>query len=149
MLKRVELVEAPRDSAVPLADVKLHLRVDHDDEDPVIVGYLEAAIAYLDGLTGVLGIALAPQTWRAVYAEGSDTTCLPLGPIISRDADVTVDGETSVRFVAGYPDGIPAPIRAAILLHVGSLYQNREQDADRWQPTRAYEMLLTPWRRWL
>ena len=149
MLKRIELVEGPQDSAVPLVDVKRHLRVDHDDEDAIIAAYLEAAIAHLDGLSGTLGMALAPQTWRAVFCEGSDTDCLPLGPVISREAPVTAGGETSVVFVAGHADRIPAPIRAAILLHVGSLYQHREQTAEKWEPTRAYEALLTPYRRWV
>lgn len=148
MLKRIELVQGPQDSAVPLSEVKRHLRVDHDDEDVIIAAYLEAAIAHLDGLSGTLGMALAPQTWRAVFCEGSDIDCLPLGPVISREAPVTVDGETSVVFVAGYPERIPAPIATAIMLHVGTLYQNREQEADKWQPTRAYEALLAPWRRW-
>lgn len=148
MLKRVELVEGPQEAAVSLSDVKRHLRVDHDDEDALIAAYLDAAIAHLDGYSGTLGIALAPQTWRAVFDAGDDTDCLPLGPIISRMDPEAADGETSVEFVAGYAESIPAPISAAIMLHVGTLYQTREQAAENWQPTRAYEALLAPWRRW-
>ncbi len=149
MLLRVELVTPPSDAVVSLSEAKEHLRISHDDEDGLIAGLIDAATVYLDGLDGVLGRALGPQTWLAVFTEGSRTDCLPIGPVISREAPVTVDGETSVQFVAGYEDGIPAPIKAAILLHIGTLYQNREQDADKWVPTRAYEALLTPYRRWV
>lgn len=149
MLLRAELVAPPVDSVVSLGEAKAHLRVSHDDEDAEIAAMIDAATAYLDGLEGVLGRALGPQTWRAVFAAGSCTDRLPIGPVISRQADVTLDGETTVDFLAGYPDGIPAPIRAAILLHIGSLYQHREQTAERWEPTRAYEALLTPFRRWV
>lgn len=149
MLLRVELVAGPSLPVVSLDEAKAHLRVSHDDEDDLIRGLIAAATAYLDGLDGVLGRALSPQTWRAVYREGSATDCLPIGPVISRQDPMTMDGETSVTFVAGYADGVPAPISRAILLHIGTLYENREQEADRWQPTRAYETLLTPYRRWV
>ena len=148
MLLRAELVIPPVDAVVSLTEAKAHLRVSHDDEDAEIAAMVDAATAYLDGLDGVLGRALGQQTWRAVFQAGSCTDRLPIGPVISRGPDVTVGDETSVQFVAGYAV-IPAPIKAAILLHVGTLYQNREQDADSWIPTRAYEALLTPYRRWV
>lgn len=148
MLIRAELVTPPADQVVSLGDAKLHLRVMHDDEDMLIAGLIDAATDHLDGLTGTLGIALGPQTWRATFTAGSDTECLPIGPVVSREDPVTANGETTVEFVAGYPLGIPPAIKSAILLHIGTLYQNREQEADKWQPTRAYEALLAPYRRW-
>lgn len=148
MLLRAELLVPPGDAVVTLSEAKDHLRVLHDDEDALIASLIETATAYLDGLDGVLGRALGPQTWRAVFLEGSCTDRLPIGPIVSRLEPVTVNGETAVEFVAGYPLGIPAPIRAAILLHVGTLYATREQSDKDWAPTRAYEALLTPYRRW-
>lgn len=148
MLLRAELVIPPVDAVVSMTEAKAHLRVSHDDEDAEIAAMVDAATAYLDGLDGVLGRALGQQTWRAVFQAGSCTDRLPIGPVISRGPDVTVGDEVSVQFVAGYTV-IPAPIRAAILLHVGSLYQHREQTAERWEPTRAYEALLTPYRRWV
>lgn len=147
MLLRAELITPPTDPVVTLAEAKDHLRVSHDDEDWLIAGLIDAATAHLDGVGGVLGRALNPQTWRAVFCGGAAGE-LPLVPVISKMAPVTADGETTVQFVAGYASGVPAPIKAAILLHVGTLYQNREQDADSWIPTRAYEALLTPYRRW-
>lgn len=54
--------------------------------------------------------------------------------------------DVSVTFTAGR-DVVPAPIKQAILLHVGTLYQHREMSAEKWQPTMAYEALIAPWRR--
>ena len=144
---RHELVEPAQRNVVDLPVVKAHLRVNHDGEDGLIQMYLDAATAALDGPTGILGLALGPQTWRAVFQPHEDIV-LPLGPVMSQEAPVASEDEVSVTYVAGFPNGIPTPIRAAILLHVATLYQNREQSADGWTPTRAYEQLLAPWRRW-
>lgn len=148
MYSRLTMITPPTDQVVTLAEAKLHLRVDGEDEDSLIQGLIDAAVAYLDGADGVLGRALAPQEWEVVFC-GSAPGVLPLVPVINSEVPVTADGETTVRFRAGYPDGVPAPIKAAILLHVGTLYHNREQEADKWQPTRAYEALLAPHRRWI
>ena len=148
MYKSLKLISGPADPVVSLDEAKLHLRVDGDDENMLIQGFIDAAVAYLDGADGVLGRALAPQEWEVTFC-GSKAGDLPLVPVIDSQQPVTADGETTVRFRAGYPDGVPAPIRAAILLHVGTLYHNREQEADKWQPTRAYEALLAPHRRWI
>lgn len=147
MLLRVEVVSPPTAPVVSLGEAKAHLRVLHDDEDMLIQSLIDAAVQYLDGMDGVLGRALAPRTLRAVFdAAGGD---LPLAPVVSQADPVTVDGETSIEFVAGYPDGVPAPVKQAILLHVGSLYADREQSARDFRPTLAYEALLHPYRSWL
>jgi len=57
----------------------------------------------------------------------------------------------SVTFVAGYglAAAVPAPIKAAILLHVGNLYENRSAvDDDSLAPLpMAYDALIGPYRR--
>ncbi|MFN3584840.1 head-tail connector protein [Phenylobacterium sp.] len=60
-------------------------------------------------------------------------------------------GAVRVRYVAGYANGIPAPIKAAILLMVGDLFANRETvgaAAARIQMTTTVESLLAPFRVW-
>lgn len=57
------LTTAPADDVITLAEAKLHCRVDDDDEDSKIVGYIQAALARLDGVDGILGRALISQTW--------------------------------------------------------------------------------------
>lgn len=84
MLAPVRTV-APTKHMLALDDVKLHLRVDGNDEDALIEGLRDTATQYLDGYTGILGRALLSQTWRQDwdYFPGDDKLYLPLGPIIS------------------------------------------------------------------
>lgn len=45
------------------------------------------------------------------------------------------------------PDPMPAPVRAAVLLLIGDLYENRERQADRTlSENTAYSLLLSPYR---
>lgn len=148
MYRSLKQISRPTADVVSLLEAKLHLRVDGDDEDDLIQGLIDAAVSYLDGADGVLGRALAPQDWEVVFC-GDTAGELPLVPVISQQPPVTLAGETTVRFRAGYEDGVPASIRAAILMHIGSMYQDREREAEDWKPTKAYEALLAPHRRWI
>lgn len=77
-------VAAAETTPVSLEEVKAHLRIDHPDQDAVIVALITAATAHLDGWTGVLGRALVAQTWRmAMDAFPGDTITIPLGPVTS------------------------------------------------------------------
>ena len=51
--------------------------------------------------------------------------------------------------VCGYgaADDVPAPLRAAMLLHIGTLYEYRETMADNVNPSMAFEALIAPYRR--
>ncbi len=65
-----------------LAEAKNHLRVDHDDDEgDLISALIKAATAYLDGYAGILGRALATQTWRQDFAGFADRLPLPLTPV--------------------------------------------------------------------
>lgn len=79
---RLVLVTPPSAEIVSLAEAKRHVRVEHGDDDALIEGYVAAAVAHLDGASGWLGRALAPQTWRVEYPafpEGGIE--LPLAPL--------------------------------------------------------------------
>lgn len=63
-------------------------------------------------------------------------------------------GPAVVKFVAGYPskDAVPAALQAAVLLALGSLYENREAEAEKSGSTArmlaenpAYMRLLRPY----
>lgn len=69
---------APAASPVRLADAKTHLSVDHADEDVLIQAFIDAAVAHLDGWSGVLGRALVTQTWRQTYDAFNDPLRLPM-----------------------------------------------------------------------
>lgn len=166
-----------------LAEVKEHLRVDHDDEDNVIAIYIRAAREFLEGPLGFLGRALVTQSWRLTLDSFPTTITdaairIPLPPLqsitqIAYDdsagveqiidaADYYVDNQSepgwvvpsgslawptpidainSVRvdFVCGYlgtsndsPSvvlaNIPFNIKAGMLLMIGNMYENREDN---------------------
>ena len=163
------LVTAPTAQPITLDEAKLHLRVDGDDEDTLIDALIAAAAGHLDGYTGILGRCLMPQTWSQEYEIATGDLVLPLGPVSSvvsvtggfTEYRLLKDGRgfflrlndgsnwpseaVTVVFVAGAVD-VPAPLNAAMLLHIGTLYENRETLAERVNPTRAYEALTAPYR---
>ncbi len=61
-------IEAPAGAVLGLTRVKQHLRVEHTDDDALIQGLIDAATELLDGASGWLGRALAPQSWRYAVA---------------------------------------------------------------------------------
>jgi uncharacterized phiE125 gp8 family phage protein len=61
---RPKLITGPAELAVSVADAKGHLRVGHSSEDVVIGAFVGAAIAHLDGHSGILGRCLVTQAWR-------------------------------------------------------------------------------------
>lgn len=80
----VELTEVP-DAALPVAPLKEHLRLgtgfpDDDVQDPLLSGFLRAAIAAVEGRTGKAllrrGFALTLLAWRR-----PDRQPLPLAPV--------------------------------------------------------------------
>jgi uncharacterized phiE125 gp8 family phage protein len=75
-------VTPPDITPVSLAEVKSHLRVDHDDDDGVLGVLIAAAVDHLDGWTGILGRALVTQTWRQDFS-GFGCLRLALGPVAS------------------------------------------------------------------
>lgn len=68
---RMTLVVPPADLPVSLDEAKKECRVNHDEEDSLIAGYIEAAVSHLDGYRGILGRCLITQDWRM------DLACLP------------------------------------------------------------------------
>ena len=60
-MNALKLITPPPFEPLTLADVKLYLRVDHNDDDAVIARAFSAALAYADGEEGFLGRALVDQ----------------------------------------------------------------------------------------
>lgn len=94
---RPVLVTAPSAVPITLADAKLHLRVDTADtsQDSVITALISAAVAHLDGWTGILGRCLIAQTWRQDFDRFSRCLRLPLFPVASITS-VKYDDESAV-----------------------------------------------------
>ena len=61
---RPVLLVPPALEPVTLAELKPHLSVDGNEQDTLIQMYLDAAIGYLDGYSGVLSRCLMSQVWQ-------------------------------------------------------------------------------------
>lgn len=83
-------VEGPAVEPVALADMKAHLRVDHDAEDALIEGLIKAARLMVEAASRRLLIA---QTWRVHLDRWPDTgrLLLPLSPLIGVESITVVD----------------------------------------------------------
>jgi len=189
-----KLVTAAASKPVSLVEAKLHLRIDHNDEDTLIDALIDAATETLDGWSGLLGRCLITQTWKIAlpgFCSGRIIR-LPYPDIVSDgvtikyfdldDVEQTyaatsfsvledTDGgfvwlksgevwpttndrpdAVSVEFDAGYGDAaaVPAPIKAAILLKLGHLYEHREDVTTGSRGAslpKGAESLVMPYRR--
>lgn len=160
------LVTAPTDQPVSLADLKAHCRVDSNDEDGLIDMYASAAVAYLDGWSGVLGRCIMPQTWQisatagdvvlpmpdatsisAAYEAGANDltpTATPSGPC------VTITEGCDITFTCAMPAHFLPLAKHAVMLLVGHWYSNREAVGASMQETpMALDAILTAirWRK--
>ena len=60
---------------------------------------------------------------------------------------MAAEGHVSMYLGDDLPDPMPAPIKAAVLLLVGDLFENRERQGDRTLTEgTAYTLLLAPYR---
>lgn len=88
----VERITTPSASPVSLSEVKAHLRIEHSMDDARLDGMIWAATREVED-TGQL--ALLSQTIRVtlpVWPGGLELQ-LPIGPVLSGAATVTIDGE--------------------------------------------------------
>lgn len=82
-----------------------------------------------------------------------DSASDPGGVVVDADGwPETYDtvNAVKIRFVAGYASAadVPAPIRAAMLLHIGDLFENRQIGTERQVFTNpAYDALTYPYRK--
>ncbi|MFN3766689.1 MAG: head-tail connector protein [Aliihoeflea sp.] len=85
-MSRVVVIVPPL-PIVELADLKQHVKVEHDDDDALLAAYLAAATGHIDGPDGWLGRALGVQTLEAgldgfVY-DPISLPCRPINAIVS------------------------------------------------------------------
>lgn len=77
------LITPPTNRPVTLAEAKEALQVEHNDDDALISGFVDAAVSHLDGHTGVLGQAMLTQVWRQDFGCFARRMRLPFGPAAS------------------------------------------------------------------
>lgn len=80
---RPVLVAPPAAAPVSLDEAKAQLDYPDSDRDALITSLIDAAVAQLDGWTGILGFCIEEQTWRQNFDAFERVLRLPLGPLIS------------------------------------------------------------------
>ena len=161
------LVTAPTAEIVTLADMKAHLRVTHTVEDELIEALTAAAVAYLDGWTGVLGRCIGEQVWRVTY-DSPGCYVLPMPDVTTASAayeagaavlttkatsagpEIEITEACAVTFTCEMSAPMTALVAQAVKLLVGHWYQNREAAGAAMSETpMAVDMILSAirWRR--
>lgn len=78
----LELLEAPAVTPVSLAEVRRQLRIEHEDDDLLLIRLIKVATAYTD-VQGALGHAMISQKWgQWVDSNPQQYVKLILGPVI-------------------------------------------------------------------
>lgn len=171
-----QLISAPAALPVSLAEMRLHLRVDGEDEDSLISGLIAAATGMLDGWTGLLGRGIMPQTWREEFSgwgtlvlrlpDVSDVTVTGYdgeGAVVAQTITptvvklpigwaVTCDGAAVEKVVIDYEVSLPATrlpvVKAAMMLLIGHWFANREAVAPGLNEVPLSAMALIDTLRW-
>ena len=66
-MHRPVLIEAPSELPVSVEECKNHAVVEYDDDNTLIEGYISAAVAMLDGFSGIMGRCIVNQKWSRSY----------------------------------------------------------------------------------
>ena len=154
----------PADPLITLEDAKAHCRVDGPDSDLLMQGYIDAAMAYLDGYRGVLGRCIMAQDWEidlacagrhrlplpdAMSASARDAAGDPVAVELHHDArgsSVTIAVPATVSFKAALPEELLPSLRVAALLLIGHWFENREAVSERSMTSlpMAVDALIAP-----
>ena len=153
------LITPPATEPVTLAEAKIQCRVDIDDDDTLIQGYIAAARSQCEH---IIGRSIMPQTWElSLDAFSSLPIKLLYGPVtaitsvdyvdtagddqtfvdfnldeangyLSADnwpATYTTTGAVKITYEAGDADAERSGINQWILIAVATFYKNRESQA--------------------
>ena len=129
------LITPPVAMPVTLAEAKEQCRIVDAESDARIEQMIGAAVAELDGYSGILGRCIMPQTWRVTASAGEVVLPFPdvtgatfggqpltvtlsaLGPVVT----LTEGGD--VTFTCAMPPHILAMARSIVLLMVHAEYE--------------------------
>ena len=98
----LQLVTPPTTMPITLAEAKAHCRLESDvtDDDGYVQTLIHAAVAYLDGWSGVLGRAMISQQWDCSLDHFPACIRVPLPPLISVDQISYVDDAGDAQTLA-------------------------------------------------
>lgn len=113
---RPTLKTAPAVEPISLADVKTHARIDHDDDDTYVNGLIDAAIARVDGFSGILGRCLITQTWTQTYPNWGSGLRLPF-PDVQSVAITYRDGDDAVQTLSASHYELIEDMRGGLIVY--------------------------------
>jgi uncharacterized phiE125 gp8 family phage protein len=114
-MHRPTLLTAPASEPVSLEAAKAHLRVDSDDDDTLIGGFILAAVGHLDGYTGLLGRCIITQVWVQKFDDWRAIMRLPFadvqGVVLNYFDENDVEQTVSSTLYTLFQDGLGNYIR--------------------------------------
>jgi uncharacterized phiE125 gp8 family phage protein len=160
--------------AVSIAECKAYLRLDRDNEDALIAGFIRTAMGLCEAFTGQWLIIREAEQRLAETAEWQRLSARPVVAIIgvsgsngalpgtAYETDIDVDGggwvrllepagvtAPVVRFRAGMGvdwNGVPEALRQGLIRLVVHLFTHRDAP-DAGAPPAAVAAMWRPWRR--
>lgn len=94
------LITPPATAPISLSEMKLHARIDSNDDDTLVSRYINAATQRLDGRDGGLGICLITQVWKLSLDSFPVEIIIPLRPCQSIDAITYLASDGSTQTLA-------------------------------------------------
>lgn len=91
---------APAEQPVTVPEAKSACRVLHDSEDAFIGTLVSAAVAHLDGYSGILGRCLVTQSWKQEFDDFARCLRLPLPAASITSVTYLEDDGTTTTTVA-------------------------------------------------
>lgn len=189
---KLSVITPPALEPVSLVEAKLHLRVEHTEDDDSIDAMITAARQWVEQVTRRALVTQTLEVWFPKFCralelprpplqwvesvsytagDGTDGTVTDHRVIAPTEsvgsveqpeggwpATIIADDAVRIRYVAGYADvgspsagvgGVPKPLKLAILLVLGDLYEHREARSDfetYGNPTAM--ALLSPYKEW-
>lgn len=160
--------------AVGIAECKAYLRLERDDEDALIAGFIRTAMALCEAFTGQWLIVREAEQRLAAEPGWQRLSAMPVvaitavsgsaGALPGSEYEVDIDIEgggwvrlldpgsvsmPTVRFTAGLGadwNGVPEPLRQGLVRLVVHLFTHRDA-ADAGAPPAAVAAMWRPWRR--
>lgn len=129
------LITGPAEDAVSLAEIKAHAVVGFDDDNAVLSGFLSAAIAHLDGYTGILGRCLVTQEWAQDYCAWADNLLLPFPDVSTASITYTDASGDSQTVPAGQYEILDGHLGSRIVFRTSFSWPDLSDDVT--QPIRV------------
>lgn len=151
------LVTPPTSPVVGLTDLRKHLKVTDDDDDLLITALERAAVAHLDGWSGILGRCIMPQTWEmrldagrhvlpfpdvteATFDAGEDQAEIEI-TLTASGPQVELSESGTVRFTCSMPAHLLPAAQTAVKIWVAAIYDDKPVE-------NSFNALVTSLRWW-